>query len=153
MGVDIAVLVAELNTNSRYNSTVVGGNNSSLVILCNEKDTIGGPKIWDDIKVDDFLDAIAGENLTASQDRRILQYTEGRSFVPTSKAGIRSYIQGLGMSAGVINTLKALAERDQTFNETMNNGVETITISDIRKAMRRIPKSFIVSTGQAELES
>lgn len=152
MAVDIAILATELGSKQRYIAGVTAGRNSSLVVLCNENDT-SAPKTWSDIPVDDFLNAIAGESLTAAQDRRILQYTDGRQSVPTSKAGIRTYIQGLGLSAGVMNALKVLAERSQTFNETMGNGVKKVSLSDIRKAMRRISTSFIISTGQAELES
>lgn len=140
-----------LDTDARYDAAVRAGSNGLLVGLLNEIET-GSTKIWDDIPVDDFLDAIAGESLTVQQEARIQTYTQARSVVPTSRANVRTWIQAQGLSPATLNALKALAEREQTYSE--GAGIARgVSLAHVRRAVRRVAKSFIVSTGQADLET
>jgi len=147
---DIAALATLIDSDPTLDAAVRAGRNGELVALLNAD--VAGTKRWNDVRVDDFLDAIALETLTAAQENRIQTYTNNRELIPSSKPNVRSWIQAQGFAPATITALRALAERDPTFVEESPVG-EAVTLQDVRKAVRRVAKSHIISTGQAVLET
>ena len=149
MAVDLAALATELDTNPAYDADVIGGSNGNLVVLLNAEDVALGRR-WRPIPAADFLNAIAGETLTPSQQDQIRTYLALNSSIPVHKPGVGNWIQNQGWAASTITALRDLSEvAGKPADGFLNDDDERITLNDVRTVVRRIAKSHIVSTGQA----
>ena len=148
---DIAALATLLNTDARYDADVRAGNNGRCGELVNETN-VGGATRWNDVPVEDFLAAIADDVLTTAQSERIALYIEGRTSIPASHPGVIAWIQA-NLSTRAKTELRAIAEREETHGEAGDVDTEVVSLSDVRRAVRRVAKSHIVASGQADLET
>jgi hypothetical protein len=143
MAVDNAALAAHIDTEARYDEAVRTGNNGAIAKLINDTRTDAG-MVWDDMPVDDFLAAIASESLTAVKLAWVQTYTSGRGNILTSSANVQTWIAD-NLSAGVATAIKDQCERKMTWAQAAGacGAGEKISVSDVRKAVKSVTKSFI----------
>lgn len=143
---DRVALKDKLANEPRYDALVRQGEDAALLRALNDTDP-GSSVVWQDIAVDDFLGAIAGETLTPAQEDRIRTYTQQRTHVPTSQAGIRTWVQAQGFNTATIAALRALAERRQTFAEV--HGIcargERVGMGDLEDVLPTVAKSYLAT--------
>ena len=148
MAEDFNALVADLTTNARYDAAVVAGRNSEVESLLNELEP--GETVIQDISREDALVAFGDEmDLLTDAETGRLQLVVGESgTVKTSRAEIRARLVNIFGGAGTppITRITASATRDATFGEAF--GYSRVSLDTVRKAVRLIAKSFIVTTGQ-----
>lgn len=142
---DLAVLKSVLESDPRYDTVVRTGRNSECLQLLNATKT-GAAKVWNDIPVEDFLEALGSFVLPAVAETRLQTIIASNGEVPTSRAGVRSWLQANITDTNIITALRALAEREETWAEAA--GIGQPSLNDVREVVRQIAKSFIVSTGQ-----
>jgi hypothetical protein len=139
---DYAALKAALETDTKYDAAVVGGNNNELKHLLLEPDE-ALPKRWRPISVDDFLDTIAGESLTAEQEERIRTYTLNREQIPVHKPNIRAWCIA-NFSADTLANLQALAQQDgRPIDAYFTDDDRTVSLDEIRQIVLQIPKAYV----------
>lgn len=147
MAEDFDALMADLRTNLRYDASVISGNNGETTRLLNELEV--GQTIIIDVPrraaLKAFKDAV--RSLTQLQmDRLKLVMGEGDS-IATSDPDIRAEIIDIfGAGSPAVTRLTAAARRDATYGDAF--GYPRVSLDVVRKAVRLIAKSFIVSTGQ-----
>lgn len=146
---DFDGLVIALETDSRYDADVRGGGNATLVNLLNELES--GQTVITDISRQDAIKAFKDEirTLTAQQLQRLRLLVDSESSsVRTSDSDIRAELADIfgGGSSPAIVRLTAVATRDATYGDAF--GYPSVGINVVRRAVKLIAKSFIVSTGQ-----
>ena len=148
---NINSLKALLDTDARYDAAVRAGANGEVLRLLTAADA-GAPKRWRPITVDDFLNAIAGETLTPTQEDRIRTYTQQRSHVPVHLPAVRTWIQAQGWAASTIATLRALAEVPGRYCDVLlAPDDETVSLGDVRAAVRAVSKSLLAVSEAAAI--
>ncbi len=142
MAIDKAALKTVLATDVRYDAAVRSGNNGECLRLLGEV-KVGSVKVWDDIPVADFVAALGDFVLSDAAETRLRTLAENGGVVPTSRAGVRTWLQ-TNITDPVIKTaLKDLAEREQTWSEVAGAGVPSL--SDVRTAVSTIAKSHVLT--------
>jgi len=133
-----AALKTLLESDPRYAAALAKGSNGRVVAMLNATDPAGA-KRWRPVRVDDFLDALAGETLTPAQEDRIRTYTAQREYVPVHKAGVRTWLGAQGFASSTIAALRALAERDGRYcDPVLDDDDDVVALADVRKAARQI---------------
>ncbi len=153
MAEDFDALVADLTTNSRYDPTMVSGNNGATQTLLNETDVLA-TFVFDDVPVADVLEAAGQVKLKAlvPADRaRLLILVSGGSpgsqTVATSKDAVREELLDIfGITEVQLAAGVPAVRRRPTFGEAF--GYKNVSLDTVRQAVRLIAKSFIVSSGQ-----
>lgn len=143
---NLAILKTLLENDARYDTVVRTGNNGKCLLLLRGAKS-GAAKVWDDIPIAEFLDALGDFVLSDVAEMRLRTLADNGGVVPTSRAGVRAWLQANITDTSILTALKNLAERKQTWAE--DAGVGKPYIDDVRAVVRTISKSFIVSTGQA----
>lgn len=147
---NLSALVTLLDTDARYDAAVRGGDNGAVLRLLVAVDA-AAPRRWRPVSVDDFLNAIAGETLTPTQEDRIRTYTQQRATVPVHLAAVRTWIQAQGWAASTIAALRALAEVPGRYCDPLLTPEEdTVSLADVRAAVRQIAKSLVAARESAE---
>ena len=154
MAEDFNALVADLTTNARYDAAVVAGRNSEIESLLNEiEPEIPGPgnkTVIQDVSREEALVAFGDEMdaLTSAQTGRLQLIVGESGTVKTSRAEIRARLVNIFGGAGTppIARITAAATRDATYGDAF--GYPQVGLNTVRKAVRLIAKSFIVTTGQ-----
>ena len=147
MAKDFDSLKTALKNDPRYDAAVVSGNNGEVTRLLNElefEQTVI-TDISRRVALKAFKDAV--RTLTQLQvDRLKLVMGEGES-IATSDPDIRAEIVDIfGSGSPAVTRLSAAATRDATYGDAF--GYPNVGINVVRRAVRLIAKSFIVSTGQ-----
>jgi hypothetical protein len=139
---DYAALKAALETDTKYDAAVVGGSNNELKRLLLEPD-VGLPKRWHPIRVDDFLDAIAGESMTPAQEERVRTYTLNRDWIAVHKPNVRAWCIA-NFSAGTLADLQALSQQDgRPIDVFFTEDDEGVSLDEIRQIVLQIPKAYV----------
>ncbi len=141
--IDLAALITFLESDPSFNDDVVEGSNGVIRKRLNTGDgTL--PRRWRPISVDDFLDAIASESLTAQQESRIQTYTAQRSMVPVHKPAVRAWIQAQGFAASTIQALRDLSEVEgKPADQFLGDDDDEVALSVVRAAVKQISKAAI----------
>ena len=151
---DFNALKTALENDVRYDVAVREGANGTLVTLLNAEDTAAA-FVFDDVPVADVLEA-AGQSRLATlipDDRARLQVLKqsgefGAATIATSKSAIRAELLDVfGITEAQLVAGVPAVRRRPKFGEAF--GYINVSIADVRRAVRLIAKSFIVSTGQA----
>ncbi len=147
-------LKVELETNTaRYDAAVRSGNNNGLRALLHAVKATA-PKRWRPVSVDDFLDAIAEETLTAEQQDQIRTYTQFRSHVAVHKPGVRAWILAQGWSVETIDALKALSQVEGRYADPLlGDDDEEFSLPEIRRVVAQISKSHVVQQASPAAEA
>jgi hypothetical protein len=141
MAKDLGALKTALETDAIYDAAVVGGSNNEILRLLHAPSG-SLPKRWHPIAVDDFLDAIAGETLTAEQEERIRTYTQNRDMVPVHKANVRTWCIA-NFSASALTALQVLSQQDgRPIDAFFTDDDTTISKQEIRQVVVQISKAF-----------
>jgi len=140
MPIDLAALKTELETNSRYDATVVSGNNSGTTALLAELET--GQTTFVTTTVNEVREAV-GDGIRSLSAAKIqaLRFLvgEGQSGVDFSVPAIRQELADIFIGqAAVIARLTALASRPRTYGEAFGGQV---ALNDVRVAVKQIAKS------------
>lgn len=151
MPVDMAELVSFLESDPRFDAAVRSGDNGSIVSGLNAL-TIG-TKVYRNIHLSHLASAIAGVSLTGRQqsdyDNFVAASGATDGIVRLTDPDTRAWLST--MPGTVVDRVRARVERDPTVAE--EHGIvghgESVTLRNVRDAVRQISKSHIVSTGQA----
>ncbi len=154
MAEDFNALKTALETDARYDAAVVSGSNSETQALLNEIDDLAA-FVFDDVPVEDVQEA-AGQAkmaaLTSDQRGRLQGIRQrgqtGKDFVATSKDATRAELLDIfGISEAQLIVGVPAVQHRPTHGEAF--GFVGVSLGTVRKAMRQIDKSYIVTTGQA----
>ena len=144
---DFDSLVTEVETNSRYDAAVVSGNNGEVRRLLDELEP--SKFVIQDISREEALVAFGNEmdGLTAAKVG-LLRLVVGESgTVNTSRSEVRDRLVNIfGEGTPPVVRITAVAKRDATYGDAF--GYPRVGLDTVRRAMRLIGKSFIVSSGQ-----
>ena len=153
MAENFAALTTALETDPRYDAAVVSGNNGEVTRLLNEIESLvpgpGNKTVIIDVPrrvaLKAFRDAV--RVLTQLEmDRLKLVLGESES-IATSDPDIRAEIVDIfGGASAAVTRLTAAATRDATYGDAL--GYPQVSLDTVRKAIRQIAKSFIVTSGQ-----
>ena len=154
MAEDFVALTNALATDARYDAAVTSGANSAAVALLNAIDT-SAAFVFDDAPIAEILEAAGQARLKAllPEARARLQILKqggalGGEIVATSKSAIRAELLDVfGITEAQLVAGIPAVRRRPIFGEAF--GYASVGINTIRKAVRLVAKSFIVSTGQA----
>ena len=142
MAKDYAALKTALETDTKYDAALTGGNNGALRRLLMEPDE-ALTKRWRPISVDDFLDAIAGDSLTPEQEERVRTYTQGRSSISVHKPNVRAWCMA-NFSATALQNLRALSEQDgRLIDAFFTDDDSHISKREIQQVVALIGKAYI----------
>ena len=147
MAEDFDALRTALENDSLYDTEVREGANGAIVTLLNEADT---GFVFEDVPVDDVQEAAGQarlEALSADERGRLRLLRRSDDTVATSKPAIRAELLDVfaiteaQLIAGV-PAVRRTATRGDAF------GYKKVSLDVVRKAVRLIDKSFIVTSGQ-----
>ena len=144
---DFNGLVTDLTTNPRYNTAVVSGNNGEVIRLLHELEP--GEQVIEDISREDALVAFGDEidGLTEAKVGRLRLVVGESGTVNTSRSEVRDRLVNIfGGGTPPVVRITAAARRDATYGDAF--GYPRAGLDTVRRAMRLIGKSFIVSSGQ-----
>jgi hypothetical protein len=149
MAENFNALKVALETDARYDADVRNGHNATLVNLLNTLEPL--QTVITDISRQDAVKAFRDEirTLTAQQLQRLRLLVDSESSsVRTSDSDVRAELGDIfgGGSNPAIVRLATAATRDATYGDAF--GYSQVSLDTVRKAVRLISKSFIVSTGQ-----
>ena len=131
----IPKLITELEK-SAYTARVTSGANGQLVTQVNAAKPF--PKKWRPVSIGDFKVIVAGKlGALASQQREVLRILLQGDSVDLQDAGIRAILEGIFPDQAIRTSLADVARED-----------DLVTLNEVRTAVRQMPTSFIVSTGQ-----
>ena len=140
--IDLAALITELETNPRYDATVVSGSNSGTLALLLEDEP--GQTTFTTATANEVRQAVGNgiRTLTAAQIQQLrFLVSEGDEGVDFSVPAIRQELaQIFDSQQPVKDRLAALASRPRTFGEAFGGQP---TLNDVRAAVRQISKSLI----------
>lgn len=148
MAADIDKLTKHLETEQRYDECLRSGNNGGLVRLINDIQT-GSGNSWVDINSTDFNEIVCTEfHLTPQQESKI-QTLLTQSMILTSKPELVNWLKEI-LSENAFNKIKEKSQIQNTWAVTAGIVLpgKTVSLSDIRKAVKKVNKSFIKITGQ-----
>lgn len=150
---DANALRTLLETDPAIDAMVTEGRNGAIVVYLNEPEPSAQP-VWQDVAVDDFLNAIAGSSLTVVQEARIQTYTAQRERVPTSRQNVRDWLQS-NMPAPARAALAGLAARQPTRAEAAGVCVvgEAVGLWHVREAVRSIAKGALSTKESADRQA
>ena len=141
-------LTTALRTNSRYDASVVSGNNGETTRLLNELAVPSQIVIIDVPRraaLKAFKDAV--RTLTQLQMDRLKLVMGESETIATSDPDIRAEIVDIfGGGSPAVTRLTAAARRDATYGDAF--GYPLVSLDIVRNAVRLISKSFIVSSRQ-----
>ena len=154
MAANIATLAALLASDVRYDAAVTAGKNGDLVRLLNDIET-GSAAVWLKVPLAKVKEAVIGHPLTADQIAQLDFFLGEQQLIDFGDADTRSFLTGIFTGPPGLPRLRAIARRDNgTYAETA--GVvgpgERVTLSDVRRAVRRVAKAHIIASGQAAQE-
>ena len=139
--IDLAALTTELETNPRYDATVVSGNNTGTVALLAELEP--SQTTFVQATPDEVRKAVGDgiRTLSAAQIQALRFLVGEEGGVDFSIPEIRQELAQIftGQSA-VVARLTALASRPRTFGEAFGGKV---TLNDVRAAVKQIAKAAI----------
>ena len=141
MAVNLAALKIFLETDAGFDDDVRNARNGIITTRLNVPDG-GLSKRWRPISSNDFLDAIASEALTTTQEERIRTYTASNNTVPIHKANVRAWIQAQGFAPSTINALAALSEvTGKPGDQFLGDEDENVSLNDVRAVIKQVTKS------------
>lgn len=141
--VDVAALRTDLENNAVYDADVRKGSNSSVLRRLLSEDA-RLPRRWRPISRDDFLSAVAAENLTAAQERRIQTYTQEGQDVPMHKQGVRDWVLGQRFAPATIQALEAVGQvTGKPADAFLSEDEDSLGLREVREAVAQIAKAHI----------
>ena len=149
---DIDKLVKHLESEQRYDEQLRIGNNSALVRLINDIQT-GSGKSWVDIDSNKFSKIVATEfDLTIQQETKIQTFLS-QPKIYTSTPAVVEWLKNI-LSEQAFKKVEEEGTVENTWAVTAGivSAGQKVSVNDIRRAVRKIDKSFIISSGQAKQE-
>jgi hypothetical protein len=149
---DINKLAHHLESEPRYDEQLRLGNNSALVRLINDVQT-GSGKSWVDIDSNKFSKIVMTEfQLTTQQETKIQTFLS-QPKIYTSNPTIVEWLKNI-LSEQAFKQVEEHGSVENTWAVTAGvvSAGEKVTVNDIRRAVRKIDKSFIIASGQAKKE-
>lgn len=149
---DINKLAHHLEFEPRYDEQLRLGNNSALVRLINDVQT-GSGKSWVDIDSNKFSKIVMTEfQLTTQQETKIQTFLS-QPKIYTSNPTIVEWLKNI-LSEQAFKQVEEQGSVENTWAVTAGivSAGEKVTVNDIRRAVRKIDKSFIIASGQAKKE-
>ena len=145
---DIDKLVKHLESEERYDHHIRIGNNGAIVRLINDIQT-GSGEGWVDVSKDFMYDLIFDVEFSPSQEARFQTYT-AEGIVKTSSVSIRSWFEKNLPK----EHFKKLKEHGTILNTwAVTAGIvpagRRVSLNNIRQAVRKIDKSYILTSQQA----
>ncbi len=144
---DIAAMRTHIN--SALATELLAGQNGAIRDAFNVLDNTA-PKVWRDLPVDEFFDAIAPASFTVDELARIQLWTAGRDTVFTSRPNVRTWLETtLADQPGPLATFLAVVEVFPTVAQAVGataNG-EIVTAAHVREAVKGMAGSFVSIRG------
>lgn len=144
---DRTALATLLQNQAVFNDDVRAGNNGVLERAVNGIRTGHTPRVWQDITLDQWYDALGTFQLSAADEARVQNFAARGNILPLSQSGVEAWVRDRVTDRAALDAVIAYAERDPTWAES--EGVcavgERASREDVRAALRDpiCTKSFV----------